>query len=123
MDWITLIEGLVTGGALVSICTLPSIVKKAKAEARAAEIENMKSVADGWKTLADERQEANREKDERIAELTKQIDERYIEIGNWRDKYNAQQEDITSLKVQIAANTPKICEVKGCSSREPQSGY
>ena len=73
--------------------------------------------------IAEERQEACKEKDQRIAELTHQVDERYIDIGNWRDKYNAQQEEITTLKVQIAANTPKICEKRGCEERTPPSGY
>ena len=123
MDWITLVEGLVTGGALVGIATLPSAVRKAKAEARASEIDNMKEVADGWKALAEERQEANAEKEARIKELTQQIDDRYADIGQWRDKCAAQQEEISSLKVKIVKNEVKLCMRRGCSDREPQSGY
>lgn len=122
MEWIQLILGFV-GGGLVSVLTIPSIIKKSKAEANAAEIENMKSVTDGWKELAEERQEANKEKDARIAELTKQVDERYEDIGNWRDKYNTQQEEMTSLKVQLASQIPKICEKRGCDDRTPPTGY
>lgn len=137
LDWLNLIVGIITGGGLITLITIPQIRRKADAEARkaaaearqtvaaakATEIANMKAVADGWKELAEERQEANKEKDERIAELTKQVDERYIDIGTWRDKYNHQQEEITSLKVQIAANMPKICEKRGCEDRTPPTGY
>jgi len=130
LDWLNIIIGIVSGGTLITLITIPFIRKKAEAEARkavaeakATEIENMKAVADGWKEIAEERQEACKEKDQRIAELTHQVDERYIDIGNWRDKYNAQQEEITSLKVQIAANTPKLCEKRGCPDRTPPSGY
>ncbi len=136
-DLLNLIVGVITGGGLITLITIPQIKKKAdadakkaaaearkeEAEAKATEVANMKAVADGWKELAEERQEANHEKDQRIAELTRQVDERYIDIGNWRDKYNAQQEEITSLKVQLAANTPKLCEKRGCPDRTPPSGY
>lgn len=130
LDWLNLIIGIITGGGLITLITIPQIkkkadadAKKAAAEAKATEIENMKAVADGWKEISEERQEACKEKDQRIAELTHQVDERYIDIGNWRDKYNAQQEEITSLKVQIATNTPKLCEKRGCPDRTPPSGY
>lgn len=123
MEWINLIISAAAGGSIVAIFTLPSAIRKAKAEARSADLDNLQKACDGWKALADERQEANREKDERIAELTKQVDERYIDIGNWRDKYNAQQEEITTLKVTIAANQLKLCEKKGCPDRTPPTGY
>lgn len=137
LDWLNIIFGIVTGGGLITVITIPQVrrkadadaqkaiaeARKAVADAKATEIANMKAAADAWKELAEERQEANHEKDQRIAELTHQVDERYIDIGNWRDKYNAQQEEITSLKVQIAANTPKLCEKRGCPDRTPPSGY
>lgn len=134
MDWITLLLGLAGGGSvvglIVGIVTIPSAVKKAaaaarkeEAEAKQTEVANMKSVADGWKELADERQEANKEKDERITFLMKQIDERYVDIGDWRDKYNHQQKEIASLEVKIAGMLPKICEKRGCEDRTPPTGY
>ena len=137
LDWLNIIIGVITGGGLITLITIPQIRKKAdadakkaaaearkeEAEAKAAEVATVKAAADAWKELAEERQEANHEKDERIAELTKQVDERYIDIGTWRDKYNHQQEEITSLKVQIAANMPKICEKRGCEDRTPPTGY
>lgn len=117
-------------GLIVGVITIPSAKKKAAAEARkeeaeakTAEINNMQAVADGWKELAEERQEANKEKDARIAELTKQVDERYVDIGEWRDKYNSMQEDNAALRVQIAGQLPKICERRGCEDRTPPTGY
>lgn len=117
-------------GAIVGLVTIPSAIKKAAAEARkeeaeakTTEIENMKAVADGWKELAEERQEANKEKDERISELTKQVDERYVDIGQWRDKYNAKQEEVTQLRVKIATDEVKMCQLRGCEKRTPPTGY
>lgn len=123
MDWLVAIISLITGGGIVTLISAPWTAKKAKADARAAEIDNIQKVADGWKALAEERQEANKEKDTRIEELIAQIDARYIDIGEWRDKYNAKCEEITELKVQIASNAPKICEKRGCGDRTPPTGY
>ena len=137
LDWLNLIIGIITGGGLITLITIPQIKKKAdadakkaaaearkeEAEAKATEVANMKAVADGWKELAEERQEANEEKDKRIAELTRQIDERYIDIGKWRDKFNTQQEEITLLKVEKASMMPKQCEKRGCADRTPPTGY
>lgn len=137
LDWLNIIIGVITGGGLITLITIPQIRKKAdadakkaaaearkeEAEAKAAEVATVKAAADAWKELAEERQEANHEKDQRIAELTRQVDERYIDIGQWRDKYNAQQEEITSLKVQIAGMMPKQCEKRGCPDRTPPTGY
>lgn len=123
MEWINTLISLAAGGALVAIFTLPSAIRKAKAEARSADLDNLQKAVEGWKQLADERQEANREKDARISELTKQVDERYIDIGQWRDKYNALQEENTTLKVKIATDEVKLCQKRACSDRTPPTGY
>lgn len=134
MDWITLILGLAGGGSvvglIVGIFTIPSAVKKASAEARKeeaeaknAELNNMEAVANGWKELADERQEANKEKDARIAELTDTVNARYKDISDWRDKYNGLQEINTTLRVKLVTNEVKLCLVRNCEKREPQSGF
>lgn len=123
MEWINIIIAAISGGALVSFFTLPSAIKKAKAEARSADLDNLQKAVEGWKELADERQEANREKDARITELTKQVDERYIDIGQWRDKYNTLQEENTTLKVKIATDEVKLCLKRGCPDRTPPTGY
>lgn len=123
MNWLEIIIGALSGGALVSLLTMPSIIKKAKAEAKAADNDNALRVADGWKQLADERQEANADRDRRIHELNEKIDTLYVVNSEWRDKYNAQQEEITRLKVAAAADAPRLCERRGCPDRTPPTGY
>lgn len=123
MDWITLIEGLFGGGILVGIFTIPATIKKAHAEARAAEIDNMKSVADGWKELADERQEACAEKDRIISEKDAKIDALYVQIGEQREEKHQLMEENTRLQVKIATDEVRLCMKRGCKEREPQSGY
>ena len=134
MDWIALVIGLAGGGSIVGLvvgfATIPQAVKKASAEARkeeaeakAAELNNMKAVADGWKELSEERQEANKEKDLRIAELTGAVDARYIEIGEWRDKYNHSQEENAKLRVENTKLMMTKCIKPGCLDREPPTDY
>ena len=134
IEWLQMFIGVLGGGSIVGTIvgffTIPSMVKKASSEARKeeaeakhAEISNMKDVADGWKELAEERQEACKEKDERIAALNKQIDERYTDIGLWRDKYNSKQEEVATLRVKIANDEVKMCQLRGCEKRTPPTGY
>ena len=61
MEWLNLIISAAAGGTLVAIFTLPSAIRKAKAEARSADLDNLQKACDGWKALADERQEWGRE--------------------------------------------------------------
>lgn len=123
IDIINTIISVIGGGTLVAAFTLPSAIRKAKAEARSADLDNLQKAVDGWRDLAEERQEANKEKDSRIAELTAQVDARYVDIGEWRDKYNLKCEENTELKVQIASNRIKICEKPGCPDRTPPTGF
>lgn len=123
MNWVEIIIGIVSGGALVTLATLPFIVKKSKAEARALEIDNLQKAMESWKQLADERQEENTKNDERIDQLNTTIDGLYKDIGDWRDKYNGAQDEITALKVWRAANEVKLCQIKGCENRTPPTGY
>ena len=123
IEWMDTVMGIIGGGTLVSLLTLPSIIKKAKAEAKASELDNMQKVADGWKAIADERQEACMEKERVIAEKEAKIDALYIQIGAQRDAYNEKVEENTELKVYKATNEVKLCMRRGCADREPQSGY
>ena len=130
IEWLQMLIGMLGGGSLVGVIvglvTIPSTKKKANGEeaaAKNAEIENIKSALTEWQKIAEERQEACHEKDGRISELTKQVDERYVDIGQWRDKYNAKQEEITSLRVKIATDELKMCQLKGCEKRTPPTGW
>ena len=123
MEWLDTFIGLIGGGTLVTLATLPSIIKKAKTNVVAAQLDNMQKVADGWKAIADERQEACQEKERVIAEKDAKIDALYIQLGTQREAYNAKVEENTELKVYKATNEVKLCMRRGCGDREPQSGY
>ncbi len=123
MEWLDTIIGLIGGGTLVTLATLPSIIKKAKTDVVAAQLDNMQKVADGWKAIADERQEACQEKERVIADKDAKIDALYIQLGTQREAYNAKVEENTELKVYKATNEVKLCMRRGCGDREPQSGY
>jgi hypothetical protein len=123
MEWLDTFIGLIGGGTLVTLATLPSIIKKAKTDVVAAQLDNMQKVADGWKAIADERQEACQEKERVIAEKDAKIDALYIQLGTQREAYNAKVEENTELKVYKATNEVKLCMRRGCGDREPQSGY
>ena len=123
MEWLDTFIGLIGGGTLVTLATLPSIIKKAKTDVVAAQLDNMQKVADGWKAIADERQEACQEKERVIAEKDAKIDALYIQLGTQREAYNAKVEENTELKVYKATNEVKLCMRRVCGDREPQSGY
>lgn len=126
-DYINLILTFVGGGGLAALITLPSLIKKAKAETKAAEMENMAKAGDAWKDLANERQEAytelRNEYKEECDKYNAKIDELYEKINDWRDKYNHSQEELSQEKIWRASNEVKLCQVKGCEDREPQTGW
>lgn len=134
MNWIELIIGLLSGGGLVSAFTMPQIIKKAKAEAQSAQIDNVNKSAASWEKLANELQEQLKEmreaynalREEHKAEMDKmneKIDMLYTVINDWRDKYNHSQEELSKERVWRAANEIKLCEVKACDTRTPPTGY
>ena len=137
VDIINLLLGFIGGSGLVTVATIPAIIKKAKAEARAAEIENAQKAAearskdienaqkaaDEWTKIANERQEEIEQLKAELKEKNTHIDTLYGSISIWRDKYNEKCEEVTALKVYKATNEVKICVRRGCGDREPQSGY
>ena len=123
MEWLDTFVGIVGGGILTTLVTLPSLVRKARGEARSIDLDNLQKAVESWKELADERQEANAKSDQHIKELNEKIDSLYIANGEWRDKYNSQQEEIATLKIQMATDKVRECIVKHCKNREPQTGY
>ena len=122
MDWITLILGLAGGGTIVGlivgIFTIPSAIRKAKAEAKEPEIE-------AWKKLVDELQEENKELRDRIAsnerridEMNSRIDNLYTTNGEWREENNQLKAEIAKLKIQIEADRARLCDDMGCPNRK-----
>ena len=123
IEILNIVIGLLTGGGLVSVFTIPALIKKAKAEARAAEIENVKQAVETWKEISNERQEEIGELKKELEEKDSKIDSLYLVNSEWRDKYNEKCAVITDLKVKMATNEVKLCKRRGCAQREPQSGY
>lgn len=123
MDYVELIIGAVSGGALATLLTLPSVVKKAKAEARAADIDNLQKAVEGWHGIADERQEENMQQRERIALLNQKIDDLYGQIAEQRDKYSAELIINNQLRIEAAKNAIKLCEKRNCQDRTPPTGF
>lgn len=137
LDATTVLENVATicgliggGGGLVAILSIPTILRKAKAEAKKAEgeakatdMDNMQKAIDQWKEIANERQEENQQHIQREAEMNAKIDSLYEIISTWRDKYNAKSDEVSKLEVYKATNEVKLCMVRGCNTREPQSGY
>lgn len=123
MEIIDTLIGLITGGGIVGVFTIPSAIKKAKAEAKEPEIE-------AWHKLVDELQEENKELRERVTanegridELNRRIDDLYKTNGEWREENNRLMAENTQLKSKIDADCPKLCMVRGCEKREPKSDY
>lgn len=123
----TAVSGLLTGGAVVTFITLPQIIKKAKAEARAAEMDNVLKSSEAWEKLANELQEELHETREELKEEKTQnddkIDQLYKVIGEWRDKYNHSQEELSQERIWRASNEVKLCILRNCERRDPPSGY
>lgn len=122
--------GFVAGGGLTALLSIPWVMKKAKAESRFSELENVQKAVAEWQKIADERQEQVTECQERerqhIAErdrLNQKVDELYKVNSGWRDRYNELQTENSRLQVQAATNEVKLCMKRNCPQREPQSGW
>ena len=105
--------GLLTGGGVVGIFTIPSAIKKAKAEAKEPEIE-------AWKKLVDELQEQNHDLRERVTvnesridELNKRIDDLYKTNGEWREENNNLKAENSQLKAENEHLKAEMDKLKG----------
>ena len=85
--------GLLAGGSVVGIFTIPSAIKKAKAEAKEPEIE-------AWHKLVDELQEQNKDLRERVVSNENRIDELYRINGEWREENNSLKAENSQLRAE-----------------------
>ncbi|MBR1792099.1 MAG: hypothetical protein IJ764_00455 [Bacteroidales bacterium] len=129
-ETLQMILSALSGGVLTGLVTIPSVIRKAKAEARSADLDNLQKAMDGWHTLADERQEANRDREQQIKGLNQRIDtlnavitERYQEIGDWRTRYHEKCEELSALRIKEATNEVRLCQVRNCKDRTPPTGF
>lgn len=113
---ISIISLLVSSGAIGGIFFLRSRIRKANAEAVAAENANEKMIAEEWKGIAERREI-------QLAEKDKKIDALYVQINDWRTKYHESETGKHKLALENATMKIKSCEKRGCKDREPQSGY
>ena len=112
-------------GSLVSSAVLPLLTallfydskkRKANAEARRAELDNLTVYADEWKALYEQR-------DKRVDELNAKIDQLYQEKETDRQRIRELQEKNTTLALENTSLRIKECQVKGCPNRVPPSDY
>lgn len=90
--------------------------RKAAAEARKAEAENITNYASEWKELYEK-------KEGKVAELDAKIDRLYAEKNDDRMHIRELSEKITALEIENLKLTVKRCDVKGCPNRQPPSDY
>ena len=90
--------------------------RKAYAEARKAEMDNLTGYATEWKDLYEQR-------DRRVNELNHKIDQLYQEKEADRQRIRELQEKSTALTLDNQVLRIKECQVKGCGKRVPPSDY
>ena len=116
---LTIISSLVSSVALPLLGVFlfyDSKKRKANAEARRAELDNLTVYADEWKALYEQR-------DKRVDELNAKIDQLYKEKEDDRQRIRELQEKNTTLALENTSLRIKECQVKGCKNRIPPSDY
>lgn len=116
---VTIISSLVSSVALPLLGVFlfyDSKKRKANAEARRAELDNLTVYADEWKALYEQR-------DKRVDELNAKIDQLYKEKEDDRQRIRELQEKNTTLALENTSLRIKECQVKGCKNRIPPSDY
>lgn len=90
--------------------------RKAAAEARKAEADNITSYAAEWKELYEK-------KEHRVVELDSKIDQLYAEKNEDRQRIRELTEKNATLEIEKIKLEAKRCDVRGCSGRKPPSDY
>lgn len=108
-------------GSLITLVILPLLLikskaKKADAEAKKTEADNITAYAAEWKELYEK-------KEKRVAELDAKIDHLYTEITKYRDTIRELSEKNSELAVQNQALEFRKCNKHGCADRIPPSEY
>lgn len=112
-------------GSFISAAGLPLIgafmfyeyrKRKAAAEAKKAEADNITQYADEWKELYER-------KEKRVGELDTKIDTLYAKIEELRQRIRELTEKNTELIIRNSALDFRKCNKHGCSDREPPSEF
>lgn len=117
---ITIIGAL---GGLELIKWLYTRKSKAKVEEAKAEVARVRADADEYHLIRErldllnkdmiEKEKRFMEQTNHVRELNRQLIDKEVEIGNYKA-------EISALK---AERQMKLCQVRGCANRQPQSGY
>lgn len=108
---------------LTAIGTLPAVIRKTRAEARAADLENLQKAIEGWRSIADERQEEVTTQHERINLLNNKIDTLYGQIERLRNDLSSELLINNQLRIEAARDEVKMCQKRGCAERTPPTGF
>ena len=90
--------------------------RKAAAEARKAEADNITSYAAEWKELYEK-------KETKVQELDSKIDSLYVQINEDRQRIRVLMEKNTELELKNQMLEVMKCKKRGCKDREPPSDY
>lgn len=90
--------------------------RKAAAEARKAEADNITSYAAEWKELYEK-------KETKVQELDSKIDSLYVQINEDRQRIRELMEKNTELELKNQMLEVMKCKKRGCKDREPPSDY
>lgn len=112
--FVQIITLLVSCGNILFFFRITKRMKKA--EANKVEIENEKSFAEEWKKIAEDREI-------KIVSKDAKIDGLYIELSEWRDKYNTLLTEVNDLKIKNTNLEFRACNRRMCENREPQTGF
>lgn len=123
MDWLDIILGLISGGAITSLFTLPSAIRRARSETRTVDLDNLQRALEGWHQLSDERQQTIAEQQTSIDRLNQKIDTLYDQLNQLRDDLSSQTIINTQLRIEAAKNEVKLCQVRNCKDRTPPTGF
>lgn len=113
---LTLINLLLGGSMVTTLLFYRSKKKKANAEASKVEVSVLKDFADEWRTIAEKREV-------QLNTSSQKIDSLYSDISDWRDKHNSAKEEVLTVKLENQQLKFKMCNKKGCSERQPQTGF
>lgn len=130
MDWQTLISFVGCVGGLEAIkwfFNRKATMKKAEAEAEAAQIKAEEDEFHLKKERLKFQDEQLLERDQRYADLSAKYYEQTLLVRKLNEQAIEREQLIGQLKAEVAElkaeRAMKLCERRGCAQRQPQSGY
>ena len=113
---LSVIAGIFAGGVPASILFFRANKHKAEAEAELAKAQAEQQNNANAIALANEYRDLAEKRETQLDQREQLVNRLYAEIGDWRRRN-------TELEVWKAQNEYRICEVRGCTSRTPPTGF